>query len=589
MAELEKQDIFIGSRVDVSFTLNTDSETAGFYDPGYVVIPELAAFPQVTVNTNMQELEVFDQDYSARLSGDKQIEATTIVVNEIPADPIQQTLIQAADDKTLVRFRNFYVIDTGESTTNSQQGMYQIFDAYVSGYSRSGSNSSVAQIQYNLQPTGQILAQGVAETGELLRQGDYGVGAGVAGFPGPKDTVSLLGNSWRTYLSSVSDNPYTNDTTIIHSQPNESSAWQITGNTRNTPSLYVRNLQADGENNVTKSKWIKVITEANLPKPEDINAVSKTGDTMTGDLKIQKVDAMISLNTATVKGTSAGQLVLASNKQPITLRPNGDLSTTGQVQIATDGVVTAPNFMISAAQSNVVGAATRKDYVDGEIAKQVSKSGDTMTGNLSLPKLIAQVLKTTGVGDTFSPDTAGAYTIYGYKGSTATDFITHKGTGTGGFNFYNGNETLLEKIAGISGTGYLTVNGFESVGNSKVTGDLEITGELKYNGQGLDGRFVKKSGDTMTGQLVAAGVRVTNGTSYEAQTTGGANVKVLNIGADNKVTVGATNVDTVIQSRINPAVKVGNNDYVMYHTGNIPTAAAVGAIPVGVAIDFGTF
>lgn len=44
--------------------------------------------------------------------------------------------------------------------------------------------------------------------------------------------------------------------------------------------------------------------------------------------------------------------------------------------------LTAPAFLSSAVQNTAVNATTRKDYVDAEIAKQVAKTGDTMTGPL---------------------------------------------------------------------------------------------------------------------------------------------------------------------------------------------------------------
>ncbi|UYD57885.1 long-tail fiber protein [Aeromonas phage avDM4] len=50
-------------------------------------------------------------------------------------------------------------------------------------------------------------------------------------------------------------------------------------------------------------------------------------------------------------------------------------------------------------QELAVNALTRKDYVDGEIAKQVSKSGDTLTGNLTAPRFTMGTAQGTGAGD----------------------------------------------------------------------------------------------------------------------------------------------------------------------------------------------
>ena len=49
------------------------------------------------------------------------------------------------------------------------------------------------------------------------------------------------------------------------------------------------------------------------------------------------------------------------------------------------GDLTVPAVNLSGGQSSAPNTVTRKDYVDGEIAKQVAKTGDTMTGNLTAP------------------------------------------------------------------------------------------------------------------------------------------------------------------------------------------------------------
>lgn len=63
----------------------------------------------------------------------------------------------------------------------------------------------------------------------------------------------------------------------------------------------------------------------------------------------------------------------------------GAIATTGGTAT---GNITAPDFIQSSAQSTNAAACTRKDYVDSAIAAgdalQVSKTGDTMSGQLSL-------------------------------------------------------------------------------------------------------------------------------------------------------------------------------------------------------------
>lgn len=146
-------------------------------------------------------------------------------------------------------------------------------------------------------------------------------------------------------------------------------------------------------------KNYKIFTEHDQPTPAQVGLgnvtndaqVKKAGDTMTGDLTIQTPGtnaASLFLNGAQIRANNDTALILSSKKALMYFRPNGDTDSTGQVTIDTAGTVLGNRFFISAAQHSDVRAATRKDYVDNAIlagdAKQVSKTGDTMTGVLRM-------------------------------------------------------------------------------------------------------------------------------------------------------------------------------------------------------------
>lgn len=146
-------------------------------------------------------------------------------------------------------------------------------------------------------------------------------------------------------------------------------------------------------------KNYKIFTEHDQPTPAQVGLgnvtndaqVKKAGDTMTGDLTIQTPGtnaASVTLNGAKVRANNDTALILSTQKALMYFRTNGDMDSTGQVTIDTAGTVLGNRFFISAAQHSDVRAATRKDYVDNAIlagdAKQVSKTGDTMTGVLRM-------------------------------------------------------------------------------------------------------------------------------------------------------------------------------------------------------------
>lgn len=153
----------------------------------------------------------------------------------------------------------------------------------------------------------------------------------------------------------------------------------------------------------------------------NVGAVAKTGDTMTGGLSINSDFSHINFGLANgarkwhLETLPDSHLRVVESDVAIHTEfiPGGDLKVKGNlfsgssrvyhqgfkptaedvgaVNKAGDtmtGNLTAPKVLVSGAQGAEVNALTRKDYVDSAIAAgdalQVSKTGDTMTGNLSM-------------------------------------------------------------------------------------------------------------------------------------------------------------------------------------------------------------
>lgn len=131
------------------------------------------------------------------MAGYRKLESTTLVVNRVLDDEHQDMLMKAVEDKTPLRFRMFYVVNSGYSAANT--GYYVIFDAYVTSHKTRGSDNKVTTIEFKLDPDGGILDRGIATEGRILRQGDFGLGAGVHPFTGPIDSEALAGNRFVTY------------------------------------------------------------------------------------------------------------------------------------------------------------------------------------------------------------------------------------------------------------------------------------------------------------------------------------------------------------------------------------------------------
>ncbi|MBN5214275.1 hypothetical protein [Serratia ureilytica] len=571
-----------GSRVDVKYSFNTDSDTASIFDPGYTLVNELAKFPEVKRTAQMNVIENYDSDFTSKQSGDIDVSSSQLIVNEVPGDESQMALKNAADARRLVRFQNIYVIDTGENPSGQQQGIYQIYDAYVSGYRRIGGESAVAQLAFNIEPTGHILAEGISQTGEVLHQGDFGLGAGTAAIPGPKDTSSFIGNSWRTFMGSNADNPIKLDTTLIHSQPNENKAWQITAPVDGTPGLYVRNIQKN-DTDITKSVWAKVYTDQSKPTPDDIDAVSRKGDTMTGDLTINRgtTHASLNINGAKLRANgSNGPLVISSTNNNIIVRPSGDTANSANDFIyEPNGFFRVPTVIAGAvtiaSQGKTASSALRYDTWNintFQLRKQIGPADSW--DDLFEPG----VYKVQGAGTTTVGSPEG---IYGYgmlrvsnipsdtsERRTLQEYHPHR---TGGDN----TAAYCWRIYNRSGSGPNYWQEWNIVRNEvwnnarlvsragdTMTGSLEFNGRsLRLKGNGLDIGLAQDSTVFLGDQTATMNLRAKTAKDITVEVPGAKGVVYSTLNKPSAADVGATTIDDVdakLDSRFISIANIGN-------------------------------
>lgn len=152
-------------------------------------------------------------------------------------------------------------------------------------------------------------------------------------------------------------------------------------------------------------KNYKIYSEKDKPSKAEVGLgnvtndaqVKKSGDTMTGNLKIDTVgNAILDLKSIRIRADTSDQLVLSTEKKTMYFRVNGNDSSEGQMTIDNSGTVRGSRFIVTDAQNGSAGALTRKDYVDGKVTAleqsttnlantKVAKAGDTMTGNLTAP------------------------------------------------------------------------------------------------------------------------------------------------------------------------------------------------------------
>ncbi|WWS23899.1 hypothetical protein vBKpnAMK2_00250 [Klebsiella phage vB_Kpn_AM_K2] len=158
----------------------------------------------------------------------------------------------------------------------------------------------------------------------------------------------------------------------------------------------------------------KVYTEIDKPQADDNDFVSKAnGGTYTGEIKIAYGSSgklsMGPLRDVGIRvGGANGEVLVIGGNSSIQLRAGGTEDSSGIVEIAKNGNLTAQtgritaNVFTSRQQPSGVDDLTRKDYVDGRINTvsnvanaAVKKAGDTMTGVLRANAGVVIVNKAT--------------------------------------------------------------------------------------------------------------------------------------------------------------------------------------------------
>lgn len=216
------------------------------------------------------------------------------------------------------------------------------------------------------------------------------------------------------------------------------------------------------------------------PTPEAVGALPVNGNAVTASrLQTARLIAGVPFDgtsNISISATNVG----AVNK-------TGDTMT---------GDLTAPKVLVSGAQGTEANALTRKDYVDAELAKKLNLTGGTLTGNLTAPAVLVSSAQ-----------------------NTSANALTRK----------------------------------DYVDSAIAAGDA---------------LQVSKSGDTMTGALRTPFVDILrNGANTARFGAGAADIFIQNIVAGKYLQL---KDDGTLQY----------SDQKVYHEGNKPTAQEVGALPI---------
>lgn len=188
------------------------------------------------------------------------------------------------------------------------------------------------------------------------------------------------------HISGFSDMP--EGVTLMHGTINVvGGLMTIYGNARTA--YYYR-----GTNSLTAwtSEWCKVFDTSNAPTPEEVGAVAITGDTMTGDLTIDKAIAAVKLKTA--KGSANFfKNANTANDLGTVISDETENGVVDRLNLsAARPLVDKLRLATSDGKIHYVLHTGNKDLIKPADIGAVNKAGDTMNGNLRISKQAAPTL-----------------------------------------------------------------------------------------------------------------------------------------------------------------------------------------------------
>lgn len=141
--------------------------------------------------------------------------------------------------------------------------------------------------------------------------------------------------------------------------------------------------------------------------------ITQASNTVTPNLYYGRL--FLSSRTRQVDGNTQDDSTVAISKEE-----GATFTNAGKRVELIAGRVTADEFLQNTAQSTLVNSSTRKDYVDAEVNKKISKVGDTMTGILTVPTSSGLRTANGADGQHVAISSEGSYALFWRKNPNST-------------------------------------------------------------------------------------------------------------------------------------------------------------------------
>ncbi|MGR2854755.1 hypothetical protein FY046_01705 [Erwinia sp. 1181_3] len=379
--------IFTGTNFKVAY--NTDTGNRSPQSSGNITVEELAAFPVLTIDSSVSNIETYDDDYQQKLLAEFNINTIEIVVNYLPDSQTHTFLDSQSDSQDEFQLVLIYKED-GETI------QYAILNGVITGAAVAGDKDAVLSKTYQFTPTELVQRSTSINLLAPLYQGDYGVGSNGSLIP-QYDTATPSGNSFIKVPASQAGNPLAADMmgiglvdddtisglaisktgSLAVFVKNGSTAWtriytatQIDG--RYVPLTRTINAKPLTDNIVLTNHDIGLGDVVNAPQLKIASNLSDLSDVATAriNLGVYSIDQVDS-------DVSTLQSNIDSNTTAITANTNNiSDSTTKIAQNTTDISTNATNITTN---TNDI-TAIKTDYVP----KATTVNGKPLSGNIVL-------------------------------------------------------------------------------------------------------------------------------------------------------------------------------------------------------------
>lgn len=151
----KSQDIFTDGNITVA--LGNDLTNTNLNGLGFIDIPELNTFPEISSTRNSIKVVNFSSPDNRTLIGRRSYGDTSLSVNYIPGHPIHERLITAAEGTSRVQLRITYWVDS-----DLDYGVSFLINGFISSDTFGGGDEAVVTRTFNI-AIDKVVAKGILD------------------------------------------------------------------------------------------------------------------------------------------------------------------------------------------------------------------------------------------------------------------------------------------------------------------------------------------------------------------------------------------------------------------------------------------